>query len=54
MTLSLSRLDGIAHFDVHITDKNLDTTVKTLISHIKKSWNITKLCKKTLGHTDKG
>lgn len=38
-----SRVDGVPHFDVKITDKNLDDTVRSLMSHIKKSWDITKL-----------
>ncbi|XP_057290691.1 ethanolamine kinase 1-like isoform X2 [Hydractinia symbiolongicarpus] len=38
-----SRVNGVPHFDVKITDKNLDNTVRSLMSHIKKSWDITKL-----------
>lgn len=41
-----SRVSGVAHFDVDITDRNLDTTVAMLISHIKKSWDVKKLHKK--------
>lgn len=41
-----SRLSGVPHFDVDITDRNLDTTVAMLVSHIKKSWDLKKLHKK--------
>ena len=42
----INRLDDIPHFEVKITDKNIETTVQLLISHLKKSWNINKLNKK--------
>ena len=40
------RVEGIPHFDIHITDKNLDVSSRTLISHIKKGWKIDKLQQK--------
>ena len=40
------RVEGIPHFDIHITDKNLDVSARTLISHIKKGWKIDKLQQK--------
>ncbi|XP_065647110.1 ethanolamine kinase 1 isoform X2 [Hydra vulgaris] len=42
----INRLNDIPHFEVKITDKNVETTVQLLISHLKKSWNINKLNKK--------
>ena len=46
MDASEDRLLGVRHFDVTITNKNLDSSVKTLIGHIKKSWDVEKLQKK--------
>lgn len=41
-----SRVPGVLHFDVTINDKNEESTISMLISHIKKSWNSTDLKKK--------
>ena len=46
MAASDERIEGIRHFDIHITDKNLDVSARTLISHIKKNWAIEKLQQK--------
>eukprot|EP00795_Rhopilema_esculentum_P011520 gene11520-21740_t len=43
MAANHQRLPGIQHFDIHITDKNLEISAKTLISHVKKGWKIEKL-----------
>lgn len=41
-----SRVPGVLHFDVSINEKNEDSTMSMLISHIKKSWDTTALQKK--------
>jgi len=41
-----TRVPGVLHFDVTIHDRNEDTTVAMLISHIKKSWDTTQMKKK--------
>eukprot|EP00794_Sanderia_malayensis_P018159 gene18159-19971_t len=46
MAANDERVDGVPHFDFHITDRNLDQSARTLMSHIKKSWKIDKLQKK--------
>ena len=43
MAASDERIEGVQHFDIHITDKNIDVSARTLISHIKKNWAIEKL-----------
>ena len=43
MAASDERIEGIRHFDIHVTDKNIDVSARTLISHIKKNWVIEKL-----------
>lgn len=43
------RLPGLPHFDFAITDKNVDTSAKVLISHIKKDWDVNKMHRKDFG-----
>lgn len=46
MAATDERIEGIQHFDIHITDKNIDVSARTLISHVKKNWAIEKLQQK--------
>lgn len=46
MAANDERVEGIPHFDIHISDRNLEQSARTLIAHIKKNWKIDKLKKK--------
>lgn len=40
------KLNGTPHFDLEITEENVDAMAKVILRHIKKSWNVKKLQRK--------